>query len=204
MAGLILCTTSTGWSLHAPGSSDEDIASGVAAPLASGDGRPEALDYEHAQIALAHPDILIERCSDVAAWAANWRDGRPGIAQGPTPERAVELLTASRGGPSLAAVADALRDAGCEVIHAADIPCDTVIEVGSRPGRTIREAILIALEGIAGRTTEWLGDDGQHAALRNHVLGWVHSYAEHRGVILADSDVAGELDAVISELRAGR
>jgi hypothetical protein len=69
-------------------------------------------------------------------------------------------------------------------------------------GRTIREAILIALEAIAGRPSEWVGDDMHRVALRDHVLRFVHSYAEHRGVILEDRDVAGELDAVIAELRA--
>lgn len=68
-------------------------------------------------------------------------------------------------------------------------------------GRTIREAVVVALEAVAGRPTEWLGDELLRIALRNHVLGWVHSYAEHRGVILDDSDVATELEAVLIELR---
>lgn len=69
-------------------------------------------------------------------------------------------------------------------------------------GRTVRDAILIALEAVSGRPVEWIVDDQQRLALRNHVMAWVHSYAEHRGVILDDFDVVGELDAVIAQLRA--
>lgn len=34
---LVLCESADGWSLHAPGSTDEQIASGDAPPLASGE-----------------------------------------------------------------------------------------------------------------------------------------------------------------------
>lgn len=50
---LVLCLSSTGWSLHAPGASDEDIREGDAPPLASGDGRPTAGDYQAAAEKLA-------------------------------------------------------------------------------------------------------------------------------------------------------
>jgi hypothetical protein len=55
---LVLCRSDAGdggWSLHAPGSTDEDIASGDAPPLLSGTAewqgvwsRPNAADYRDA------------------------------------------------------------------------------------------------------------------------------------------------------------
>jgi len=50
---LVLCTSPEGWSLHAPGSTDEDIAAGDAILLASGEGRPDAADYARALADLA-------------------------------------------------------------------------------------------------------------------------------------------------------
>jgi hypothetical protein len=44
-AELVECDSPDGFSLHAPGSSDEDIADGTAPPLVSGDGRPTEADY---------------------------------------------------------------------------------------------------------------------------------------------------------------
>jgi hypothetical protein len=44
-AELIECDSPDGFSLHAPGSSDEDIADGTAPPLVCGDGRPAEADY---------------------------------------------------------------------------------------------------------------------------------------------------------------
>ena len=46
--GLILCQSADGWSLHAPRSSDEDIAEGDAPPLLSGPGYPTQADYDAA------------------------------------------------------------------------------------------------------------------------------------------------------------
>lgn len=46
--GLILCTSPDGWSLHAPGSTDEEIASGDAPYLVCGDGEPTQADYDAA------------------------------------------------------------------------------------------------------------------------------------------------------------
>lgn len=68
-------------------------------------------------------------------------------------------------------------------------------------GRTIREAIAIALEGINGDILEWIVFAKSRAALRDHVKLWVHDYARHRGVILSDRDITDELDLVIAELR---
>lgn len=55
-ADLVLCESPDGWSLHAPGSTDEQIASGAAPALADGPwtdetretGRPTAADYQEA------------------------------------------------------------------------------------------------------------------------------------------------------------
>jgi hypothetical protein len=44
-AELVECDSPDGFSLHAPGSSDEDIADGTAPPLVSGDGQPTEADY---------------------------------------------------------------------------------------------------------------------------------------------------------------
>lgn len=53
LGDLVLCESADGWSLHAPGSSDEDISSGDAPYLASGTGEPTEADYERARAALA-------------------------------------------------------------------------------------------------------------------------------------------------------
>lgn len=45
---LVLCQSADGWSLHAPGSTDEDIASGDAPYIVSGPGEPTAADYSAA------------------------------------------------------------------------------------------------------------------------------------------------------------
>lgn len=45
---LVLCESPDGWSLHAPGSTDEDIASGDAPYILSGPGEPTRADYEEA------------------------------------------------------------------------------------------------------------------------------------------------------------
>lgn len=50
---LVLCESPDGWSLHAPGSSDEDIARGDAPYLVSGPGEPTEADYAAALRELA-------------------------------------------------------------------------------------------------------------------------------------------------------
>ncbi len=55
---LVLCKSPDGWSLHAPGSSDDDIATGESPYLASGNGEPTAEDYAHAW------EVLRQRMQD--------------------------------------------------------------------------------------------------------------------------------------------
>ncbi|SRR6266571_1943471 len=45
---LVLCESADGWSLHAPGSTDEQIATGDAPYLVSGEGKPSKHDYDAA------------------------------------------------------------------------------------------------------------------------------------------------------------
>lgn len=45
---LVLCADDDGWSLHPPGSTDEDIAAGDAAFIVCGAGRPTQADYDEA------------------------------------------------------------------------------------------------------------------------------------------------------------
>lgn len=47
-ADLVLCTSADGWSLHAPGATDEQIAEGEAPYLVCGDGQPTDADYTRA------------------------------------------------------------------------------------------------------------------------------------------------------------
>lgn len=63
---LVLCESPDGWSLHAPGSADEDIATGDAPYLVSGEGQPTKADYRAAREALA-----VELCQTGAAGV--WR-----------------------------------------------------------------------------------------------------------------------------------
>ena len=49
---LVLCESPDGWSLHAPGATDQDIAHGDSPPLACGEGAPTEADYEAARQAL--------------------------------------------------------------------------------------------------------------------------------------------------------
>ena len=46
--GLVLCQSANGWSLHAPGSTDEDIAQGNAPYILTGTGEPLQNDYDAA------------------------------------------------------------------------------------------------------------------------------------------------------------
>ena len=52
--GLIVCYSDNddGWSLHAPGSTDEEIAYGDAPYILSGPGEPTQADYDAAAAAL--------------------------------------------------------------------------------------------------------------------------------------------------------
>lgn len=73
-----------------------------------------------------------------------------------------------------------------------------------RIGISIRDAVLIALEGLPGAPAEWVALPKQRDAMRHHVLAFVHEFAHKRGVILEDVDVLGELDAVVAELTKRR
>jgi len=69
-------------------------------------------------------------------------------------------------------------------------------------GRTVREAIAIALEGIPGQPDGWLFVPIERAAVREHVIGWIQDYAQRRNVILdVKKDIEPELDLVIKQLR---
>lgn len=68
-------------------------------------------------------------------------------------------------------------------------------------GITIREAILIAIEGLKGRPDDW-ATKGDKELLRTHVLNYVHDYTKRRGVILEDKDIEDELQTVLDELKA--
>jgi hypothetical protein len=46
----VLCQSADGWSLHAPGSTDEQIASGDAPPIITGAGEPDRIDYVAADL----------------------------------------------------------------------------------------------------------------------------------------------------------
>ncbi len=61
---LVLCESPGGWSLHAPDSSDEAIASGDAPYLASGPGEPSDTDYT-----LARYELACRLCEEGAAGA---------------------------------------------------------------------------------------------------------------------------------------
>lgn len=52
-ADLVLCESTDGWSLHAPGSTDDEIAAGDAPYLVCGDGDPTAADYRAALLELS-------------------------------------------------------------------------------------------------------------------------------------------------------
>jgi hypothetical protein len=65
-------------------------------------------------------------------------------------------------------------------------------------GRTIREAVRLALEALPGDPSEWAVLD--RASMRAHVYDFVHDYARHRGVILTDLDIESELLIIVAEL----
>lgn len=57
-ADFVVCASDLGdggWSLHAPGSTDDDIAEGIALPLVTGTGPITAADFDAARRALTRP-----------------------------------------------------------------------------------------------------------------------------------------------------
>lgn len=72
-------------------------------------------------------------------------------------------------------------------------------------GRTLADAIRIAMEILPGPVAHWARSRGaEHKAMRAHVVDWIKGYAHVRGVILdAIVDIEPELDRVLDELRRG-
>lgn len=67
-------------------------------------------------------------------------------------------------------------------------------------GRTLREAIAVALEVVPAEELA-AGDRLSREALRSFLIGWIKDYAYVRGVIFDDADFETEINAVIAELR---
>jgi hypothetical protein len=66
-------------------------------------------------------------------------------------------------------------------------------------GRTIREAVALAIEGLSGSPIDWVVEDPDE--LRHHVMRWVADYAKHRGVLLEPNDIATELHAIVEQIK---
>jgi hypothetical protein len=71
------------------------------------------------------------------------------------------------------------------------------------PGKTLREAIAIALESVPSVELA-SGPAATRRVLHDFLLGWMKDYAYARGVILEDHNIETELREVIAELRGGR
>lgn len=67
-------------------------------------------------------------------------------------------------------------------------------------GRTIRDAVRVALEALPGNLMQWAQLD--QVAMRDHVRDWVKGYARARGVLLTDVDIDSELNQVIGDLHS--
>jgi|GEM_PF-3030834 hypothetical protein len=80
-ADFVVCESEDGWSLHAPDSTDEEIAGGEALPLASGASRPTREDYDLARAQLDSP-----------ARASTWALRRLALASGITPTELSRVL----------------------------------------------------------------------------------------------------------------
>lgn len=65
-------------------------------------------------------------------------------------------------------------------------------------GRTVRQAIAIAIEGLNGEPITWAVEE--MFTLREYVLRWVHEYARNRNVILTDADIEEELAAIVAAI----
>jgi hypothetical protein len=68
-------------------------------------------------------------------------------------------------------------------------------------GRTIRQAMAIACEALAGNLDEWVTLDPE--GLAEHVIRWIKEYALNRGVELSDDIIASELREIIRRRGAG-
>lgn len=68
-------------------------------------------------------------------------------------------------------------------------------------GRTIREAVDVACEGLNGDLVEWVAFD--LAELREHITRWVLEYASNRGVVLdVEKDIKPEIDDMVRRVKA--
>lgn len=65
---------------------------------------------------------------------------------------------------------------------------------------TVKQAVVLALEGISGDLNEWVSNDKQRLALRGYLVHWVTDWAKHRGVSFDEADVSAEIDTVITNL----
>ena len=75
---LVLCESADGWSLHAPGSSDEDIATGDAPYILDGEGSPTEDDYRQAfalWLARCAQDQFLHGLATTEAFAFDWTHG---------------------------------------------------------------------------------------------------------------------------------
>lgn len=73
---LVLCTSYAGWSLHAPGSEDHEIANGDAPALLTGPGEPTADDYRAAWEALENQNHgrLVDYYTGEDIRSATWQE----------------------------------------------------------------------------------------------------------------------------------
>lgn len=69
-------------------------------------------------------------------------------------------------------------------------------------GKTVREALAVALEGLSGDRFEWAIVEPK--ALKEYLADWIKKYALARGVIVEDVDVDDEIRALVNALRRGQ
>lgn len=70
----------------------------------------------------------------------------------------------------------------------------------SERGRTVREAMAVALEGLADPHEIAIVDA---VAMREYLRDWIKGYAKFRGVIIDNQDVDDEIVDIIAMLRNG-
>lgn len=66
-------------------------------------------------------------------------------------------------------------------------------------GRTLREAIAVALEAVPSVELAE-GNELSRRALRDFLLGWIKEYAYNRGVIFDDDDLETDLRIMLIRL----
>lgn len=90
MSDVVLCESADGWSLHAPGSTDEAIACGDAPALVTGEGEPTDLDYALASVIAAGEWAAVDSSRerrDLAngGWLTIFEAGVPVLRRGQMP-----------------------------------------------------------------------------------------------------------------------